>query len=112
MRVNVVVAVLCVIIATGAAAAQIPTGAIAGRVLDQAGEAVPGVTVTATSPALQGARTVVTSELGDYVLPLLPPGTYEVRFELQGFETVTRTMAVAPTQTVSADVRLAVAGIS
>ena len=101
-------AAVCLAVMTGAAAAQVPTGTISGRVLDQSGDAVPGVTVTATSPNLQGARTVVSSAVGDYVLPLLPPGAYEVKFELSGFETVTRTAAVAPTQVVAMDVSLSV----
>jgi hypothetical protein len=112
MRVKVLLVVMCLALMAGTTAAQVPTGAISGRVLDQAGEAVPGVTVTATSPSLQGARTVVTSAVGDYVLPLLPPGTYEVRYELTGFEAVTRTIAVAPTQTVSTDVSLSIAGLA
>ena len=42
----------------GASAAQgVQTGTIRGMVKDQQDLAVPGVTVTATSPALQGART-------------------------------------------------------
>ncbi len=51
------------------------------------GLALPGVTVNATSPNLQGVRTVVTTENGDYVLSLLPSGTYTVSFELSGFQT-------------------------
>jgi outer membrane receptor for ferrienterochelin and colicin len=112
MRLKVLLAVLSLALTAGVAAAQVPTGMIAGRVLDQSGQAVPGVTVTASSTSLQGERTAVTSGVGDYALPLLPPGTYEVRFELTGFDTVTRTLAVAPTQTVSADVTLAVAGLT
>ena len=37
--------------------------------------ALPGVTVSVTSPNLQGIRSTVTSEIGDYVVTLLPPGT-------------------------------------
>ncbi len=112
MRVKVLLAVVWLALTAGAAAAQVPTGTISGRVLDQGGDAVPGVTVSATSPSLQGVRTTVTSAVGDFVLPLLPPGTYEVRFELTGFEPVTRRIAVAPTQTVSSDVSLAIAGLT
>ena len=53
-----------------------------------------------TSPALQGSRTTVTAENGDYVVPLLPPGTYTVTFELSGFETQEKTVTLAPTQTL------------
>ena len=112
MRVKVLIATVCLALLAGVAGAQVPTGTISGRVLDQSGDPVPGVTVTATSPGLQGVRTAVTSAVGDYVLPLLPPGTYEVQYELAGFETVTRMMAVAPTQTVSADVSLSLAKLT
>ena len=40
----------------------------AGVVKDQQGLAVPGATITATSPALQGARTTVTDAEGNYSL--------------------------------------------
>jgi outer membrane receptor protein involved in Fe transport len=106
-------AALVVILALSAATAyaQVPTGTISGRVIDQNDLGVPGATVTATSPNLQGSRTVVTSEFGDYSISLLPPGDYTVAVELSGFQTVTRTVAVAPTQTVPLDVTLAVGGI-
>src|SRR5881392_1263037 len=76
--------------AAGAAAQGNPTGTISGHVADPDGLAVPGATVTATSPALQGVRTAVTSANGDYIIPFLPAGDYEVTFELQGFKTVKR----------------------
>jgi Carboxypeptidase regulatory-like domain/TonB dependent receptor len=101
----------CLASATLAHAQGSPTGTISGRVSSDAG-ALPGVTVTATSPALQGSRTAVTSENGDFILPLLPPGSYTVVFELQGFRTVRQTASVAAAQTVPIDVSLGVAGIS
>src|SRR5688500_4310134 len=103
---------VCVALAAAVAQAQVPTGTIAGRVTDQNGLVVPGATVTATSPNLQGARTVVTSAFGDYAVPLLPPGDYTVIFELPGFQRVTRTVAVAPTQTVPLDIALSVGGVT
>src|SRR5688572_19271617 len=102
------VAVVGVQLCAAAAIAQVPTGTISGKVTDSSGAAVPGATVTAASPNLQGARTAVSSEFGDYAIPLLPPGDYSVRFELSGVQTVTRAAAVAPTQTVALDAVLAV----
>ncbi len=61
------------------------TGSIAGRVGDSSGAALPGVTVEATSPALQGMRTGISDATGLYRLPLLPPGSYTVQFTLTGF---------------------------
>jgi hypothetical protein len=45
--------------------AQSTTGTISGHVTDRQGLALPGVTVSVISPALQGTRTAVTSEIGD-----------------------------------------------
>ena len=86
-----------------------PTGSIIGHVSDTDGLAVPGVTVTAVSPVLQGSRTAVTSANGDYIIPFLPAGAYEVTFELQGFATVKRTITVklADTQPLNAEMKVA-----
>jgi hypothetical protein len=61
------------------------TGSISGHVADSSGGMVPGVTVEATSPALQGSRVATTDITGLYRLPLLPPGSYTVAFTLSGF---------------------------
>jgi hypothetical protein len=64
---------------------------IHGHVADETGGALPGVAVSGRSPALQlSAVTVVTDGNGDYQLKSLPPGTYEVRYELAGFQSVVR----------------------
>src|SRR5688500_1826101 len=66
------------------------TGTIQGRVMDSQGAVLPGVTVTATSPSALGAQTAVTSETGNYRFPAVPPGEYELTFELAGFNTLKR----------------------
>ncbi|MGH9199877.1 MAG: carboxypeptidase regulatory-like domain-containing protein, partial [Vicinamibacterales bacterium] len=66
------------------------TGAFAGVVRDTTGAVLPGVTVTATSPALLGAQTTVSSETGNYRFPAVPPGTYSITYELTGFNSVRR----------------------
>lgn len=66
------------------------TGTLAGTVTDSTGAALAGVTVTVTSPQLLGARSVPTNSSGEYVLALLPPGTYRMEFVLDGFTTVMR----------------------
>ena len=94
-----------------AVAAQSTTGTISGRVVDAQNRVVPGVTVTAESPNLQGARTTVTSATGDYVIPLLPPGTYTVAFELSGFERAALSATLAPTEVLPLDATLGPAPI-
>ena len=65
---------------------------IIGQVTDATGAVLPGVTVTATSPALQVKQVVdVTNESGEYRLTPLPLGTYSVEYTLQGFQTLRRT---------------------
>ena len=66
------------------------TGSISGEVKDAQGGVLPGVTVTATSPAQIGALTAVTNEAGIYRFPSVPPGEYKLAFELAGFQNVTR----------------------
>src|SRR3954470_18206975 len=61
------------------------TGSISGHVTDTSGAALPGVTVEATGPALQGIRIGISDITGLYRLPLLPPGSYTVAFTLTGF---------------------------
>lgn len=66
------------------------TGTIQGRVTDAQGAVLPGVTITATSPAMIGAQTAVTSETGNYRFPAVPPGQYTLTYELSGFNTLKR----------------------
>jgi outer membrane receptor protein involved in Fe transport len=90
----------------------LPTGTLNGRVTDSDGAVLPGVTVTASSPALQGTRSATTGESGDYNIPLLPPGDYTVTFEIEGFATAERTVRMAAAQTTSLNHELTVDKVS
>ena len=95
-RSAVLVALWFALVGASFASAQgVQTGTIRGTVRDQQGLPVPGVTITATSPALQGPRSTVSEGEGNYTLAALPAGQYEVTFELTGFTTVKQTTAVA-----------------
>src|SRR5688500_13338556 len=86
------------------------TGTIQGRVADAQGAVLPGVTVTATSPALIQPQTTVTSETGNYRFPAVPPGEYEVSFELAGFNTLKRSgIQISLGFTANVNVELALA---
>jgi Carboxypeptidase regulatory-like domain len=68
------------------------SASLVGRVTDESNAAMPGVTITLKSPALQVPQvTAVTGSEGDYRLLELPPGVYSVSFELSGFQTSVRT---------------------
>jgi hypothetical protein len=74
--------------ASAIATAQQQTGEIFGKVTDQSGGVLPGVTVTLTAPNLLQPLTAVTSDTGTYQFPRLNIGTYTVKFELAGFKSV------------------------
>lgn len=79
-----VVAAAWLVMTTSSAAQGQQTGTISGTVTDAQKAVLPGVTVTIESPALQGTRVSVTDETGAYIFRGLPPGQYEISFELQG----------------------------
>jgi hypothetical protein len=83
------------------------TGKLTGTV-SHSGAGLPGVTVTVSSPALQGTRSTVTDVNGNYNFGVLPPGPYTVRFEMESMQTVTRdtTVALAGTARADAEMRL------
>ncbi len=71
------------------------TGSISGKITDEQGGVLPGVTVEASSAALQGKQSATTDGSGSYRLPILPPGKYQVTTTLQGFASETRAVTVA-----------------
>ncbi len=106
--------IVCVAVVLPASAwAQGPTsGSVNGTITDNTGAMLPGVTVTATGPALMGAQTSVSNEHGQYRLPALPPGTYRLAYELAGFTTVIRDgIVVSIGFTATINVQLALAGL-
>src|SRR4051812_22814077 len=68
--------------------AQASGAALSGRVADESGAALPGVTLTATNTSTGFSRTVVTSTDGSYRFANLPVGTYDVTTDLSGFNPV------------------------
>ncbi|MCP3958995.1 MAG: TonB-dependent receptor [bacterium] len=96
------IAAICFLVATLPAFSQANTGKVSGRVTIDGG-AAPGVTVTATSPSLQGTRTTSTSANGDYVFAGLPAGGYELTFELEGANTVRKAVKVNVQQNARID---------
>src|SRR3989442_8004055 len=70
---------------------QVILGSIAGTVTDGTSAALPGVTVTVTSPALQVPQVVrISDAAGEYQITELPAGVYQVTYELAGFSELVR----------------------
>ncbi|HSF15811.1 MAG TPA: TonB-dependent receptor [Vicinamibacteria bacterium] len=84
----ILLALVCIGFLATPARPQTITATVRGTVRDTQGAVLPGVTVTAVSPAL-GVRdaSTVTGAEGTYVLSQLPAGTYDITFQLQGFQT-------------------------
>ncbi len=105
---SAVVALLAVLLMATPSGAQ-QTSNLTGVVTDAQGAVLPGVTVTATSPALIGTQTVVTEPNGTYRFATVPSGAYTLTFELSGFQTVKRTNIVLGLgQTLTVDTQLQV----
>lgn len=107
-------ALLCACLGAQPALAQSSSASIVGTVHDKSGAVVPGVTVTAASPALQtGSMSVVTDATGEYRISPLPIGTYTVTYELAGFETTTqRDVRLTVGFVATLNVALSVSGVS
>jgi hypothetical protein len=73
-------------------------GSITGTIKDTSGAALPGATVTASSPAQGVEQTAQTGPEGVFVFPQLPPGTYRLKAELSGFKTIERTNVILSTR--------------
>ncbi len=100
-------------VATAAAAAQIGAGTLAGKVVDGAGVAMPGATVTITAAETGVARTAVSGDEGLFVFTALAPGTYRVRIDLDGFRPLTRDgIRLATGETLRLDLQLEVGGVT
>ena len=81
------------------------TGELAGRVTDESGAVLPGVTITATQTDTGFVRTVATDGAGAWVMPNMPTGPYRLEVSLQGFRTYVQTgivLLVGATPTINA----------
>ena len=115
-RLHCQIPVLVLVLALGSVAGAFgqtvstTTGAINGKITDTSGAIMPGVTVSISSPSMQGTRTDVTGADGMYRFSAIPPGDYTVRYELGGFETQIREglrVGLGFTATVNIELRVA-----
>jgi hypothetical protein len=108
-RILTVAAIL--VLSASSVFAQVQTGSILVRATDQQGAVTPGVTVTISSPVLvSGSMTGVTDTAGVYRFPSLVAGTYSVKLELGGFQTLVRdgiVVLVGQTTPIEASLKVA-----
>src|SRR5687768_4658176 len=113
-RLPLVLALLTLFAPVWPAVAQtVQTGVITGVINSADGLSLPGVTVTATSPNLQGPRTAVTDGNGVYYLRGLTPGPYHVAFEIPSFQASSReNVEVNAGGVATVDLTMALAGVT
>jgi hypothetical protein len=87
--------------------AQSERGTISGTVTDSTGAVIPAAKVTVTNPSTNTGFTGVTTESGDYAVPSLSPGQYNVRIDKEGFKpAVLANVTVNASTNTRADVTL------
>ncbi len=106
-------AVLALLLLSGSVPAQSGTSSVTGAVIDAKGEAITGAIVTLINTETNASRTQTTNEKGIYTFDLIPPGSYRVEAEAQGFKkavvTDVRALVAKPT---SVDLVLEIGNVS
>jgi hypothetical protein len=112
MRSLSVVGIFIVLIAA-AASAQTDRGTITGTVTDSARAVIPSASIEAKNTESGAVYLVKTTVTGNYTLPQLPPGTYQLSVTVPGFKQFVRTgITVMSAQTLRIDVTLEVGNIT
>ena len=86
-------------------------GMIGGQVTAD-GSALPGVTVTISSTAMQGTRSAVTDPNGAYLFGAVPPGDYRIEFSLTSFQPMAKVAHVGLTSMTTVNAQLKIAAVS
>jgi hypothetical protein len=101
-----------VVLAALPAFGQLPVATLTGQVTTAEDAPLPGTTVTASSPAMQGTRSTTSGENGSYLIGLLPPGDYRVTFEMQGFASAEKSVKLSAAQTTTLDQEMVLEGVT
>jgi len=92
---------------------QAVNGTVVGTITDATGASVAGAKVTLTEEGKNVARTALTNDTGFYSFPDVPPGTYAISVEKQGFSTaVRRGAALSVSATLRVDLTLRPGAVS
>src|SRR5467141_1261605 len=93
-----------------AAFSQIEAGTISGTVRDSSGAVVAGASVTAKNVATSAERTVQAGENGQFIIPGLSPGTYEVTVTSSGFAPFKARVEASVGGRTTVDAQLSISG--
>src|SRR5919199_3733038 len=104
-------AFLGVLLCSALALGQGTSGTLSGTVTDSQGAVVPGAGVTVMNTETGQQRQAQSNEAGNYRVVGLPPGSYEVRVERQGFNAELRQVKLTVAEEAVLDVPLTVSGV-
>jgi hypothetical protein len=108
-----IAALALLLLFTSHAVAQIDTGSIVGRVTDDSGAILPGVTVTSVQDGTGLSAVSVTNDRGEYIFPGLRVGKYTVTAELPGFRRAIQRDVIVNVQTrAQVDLQLNVGAVT
>src|SRR5579859_6372480 len=104
---------VCIALAAPAGRGQTVNASLSGTITDASGALVPSVTVTATNSETGVAAKVTSDDSGNYTLPSLAPGSYNITFEKAGFSsTVMNGITLQVDQKATLDASLKVGNVS
>src|SRR5271165_5462334 len=102
-----------ILLAAATMRAQVSTGSVAGRVTDPAHAVVPSATVNLINQGTGNQKSVKTDANGDFMFPIVDPGSYRLRVEATGFKVYEASgLTVQVAQPVTQDVGLEVGDTS
>ncbi len=108
-----VLTIVAAVLTAAPARAQIQSGSLLIKAMDEQGAVMPGATITVTSPALPREMVGVTDAGGVYQVPGLPVGSYTIKTSLEGFKTVIREdVLVRQGQSTTVDITVTVGALS
>ena len=92
--------------------AQSALATLRGTVLDEQGGALPGATVTVRQVETNTVQTAVAGSQGQYFLPNLRPGSYEVTSDIQGFASTRQQLELRVGQDLTVNLTMKVGGVA
>ena len=101
-----------VVLLSISALAQAPIGAIVGAVSDGSGGLIAGASITITNVETGLKREIKSDIQGQFSVPALPPGRYEVRSHIAGFRQTVRQAEVVTGSTTTVDMKLEIGTVT
>ena len=107
------IVLLSLVVGANSVEAQVLYGSVVGAVKDAQGAAIPAATVTITNKETNSTRETITGAEGEYSLPNMLPGHYDVKVTLTGFrEFVQTNVPVSAGQISRVDVKLEIGALT